>query len=216
MRLRYYASLLGLLMCSAVLGADEDKNPGLRDLFFGEALFHAYQDEYFTAITRLDTELGQYYALDEPALDPFHFHIKQAEFSVGDLELSYRMHQRAGRAIKAVLEGDVRPEVRNEAAYRLAKIYMQKNEPVNALHILESMTDKIPERIRVDEAYLRSQVYITTGKFAEAVMILQDLLDEDSLEGFAGYNLGIALIQNGQEKEGVMQLEKVGTLSSND
>ncbi|TNF38545.1 MAG: tetratricopeptide repeat protein [Gammaproteobacteria bacterium] len=216
MRLRNYASLFGLLFCTAVYGADEDNRQELRDLFYGEALFHAYQDEHFSAITRLDTELGQYYGLDEPELDPFHYHIKQAEFSVGDLELSYRMHRQAGRAIKAVLEGDVRPSVRNEAAYRLAKIYMQKNEPVNALHIMQSMTEEIPERIQVDEAYLRSQVYLATGKFAEAVNLLQELQDEDSLEGFAAYNLGIALIQNGQEKEGIMQLEKVGTLASND
>ena len=67
--------------------------PELKDIFFGEALFHSFQDDYFSAISKLDAELGQYYGLDEPELDPFHFHIDQAEFSIGDLELSYRMHQ---------------------------------------------------------------------------------------------------------------------------
>ena len=94
----------------------------LRDLYFGEALYHAYQGQYFDALQRLDTELDQYHVLDEPQLDTLHYHINNAEFSVGDFELDYRMHQRAGRAIKAVLEGAVDESVRNEAAFRLARI----------------------------------------------------------------------------------------------
>src|SRR5688500_15957128 len=100
----------------------------LRDLYFGEALYHAYQGEFFDAIQRLDTELAMYQGLDEPALDTLHFHINEAEFSVGDFELNYRMHQRAGRAIKAVLEGSVDEPVRNEAAFRLARIHSQKGQ----------------------------------------------------------------------------------------
>ena len=36
----------------------------LRDLYFGEALYHAYQGQYFDALQRLDTELAQYHVLD--------------------------------------------------------------------------------------------------------------------------------------------------------
>src|SRR5262245_41725066 len=79
---------------------------GPRDLFFGEALYHSYQGQYFDALQRLDTELAMYHGLDEPLLDTLHYSIGDAEFSVGDFELNYRMHHRAGRAIKAVLEGD--------------------------------------------------------------------------------------------------------------
>src|SRR2546427_3959238 len=100
----------------------------LRDLFFGEALYHAYQGQFFDAIQRLDTELAMYHGLDEPRLDTLHFHINDAEFSVGDFELNYRMHQRAGRAIKAVLEGAVDESVPNEAAYRLAPIQFPKDQ----------------------------------------------------------------------------------------
>src|SRR5712691_4758587 len=100
----------------------------LRDLYFGEALYHAYQGQYFDALERLDTELAMYRGLDEPRLDTLHYHINDAEFSVGDFELSYRMHLRAGRAIKAVLEGAVDEAVRNEAAFRLARIHFQKGQ----------------------------------------------------------------------------------------
>src|SRR5262245_44451844 len=92
--------VLGLAVSPAV-GGD------VRDVYFGEALYHAFQGQYFDALQRLDTELGMYHGLDQPELDTLHYHINAAEFSVGDFELNYRMHHRAGRAIKAVLEGAV-------------------------------------------------------------------------------------------------------------
>ncbi|MDQ1362192.1 MAG: hypothetical protein QG652_52 [Pseudomonadota bacterium] len=215
MRLRWLTGLSVLIFTTAAMADDELRQP-VRDLFYGEALFYAWQDDYFTAITRLDTELGQYYALDERQLDPFHLHIEQAEFSVGDLELSYRMHQRAGRALRAVMESHVSKPVRNEAAYRLAKILFQKNDPVNALHILQGIEGDLPEKVRVDEAFLRAQVYIATGKFSEAAQLLRELEDEEKLEGFSAYNLGIALLQNGQDKEGIIELDRVGHINSSD
>lgn len=215
MRLRRLAGLLGLLFCTAAMADDELRQP-IKDLFYGEVLFYAYQDDYFTAIAKLDTELGQYYALDERNLDPFHLHINQAEFSIGDLEVSYRMHQRAGRAIRAVMEGHVSKPVRNEAAYRLAKIFFQKNDPTNALHILQSIDGELPERVRSDELFLRAQVYIATGKFTEAAQLLSELKKDDRYEGFAEYNRGIALIQSGEEKAGLEELDAVGKINSND
>src|ERR1041384_6415450 len=113
------ALALGLAIRPAA-GAD------LKDLYFGEALYHAYQGQYFDALQRLDTELAQYHGLDGPRPDTLHYHINDAEFSVGDFELDYRMHQRAGRAVKAVLEGAVDESVRNEAAYRLPPLAVQK------------------------------------------------------------------------------------------
>src|SRR6185436_20801470 len=89
-------SLVLLLVALPAAGSD------LRDLFFGEALYHAFQGQYFEALQRLDTELGMHRGLDEPERDTLHYHIANAEFSVGDFELHYGMDQRAGRAITLV------------------------------------------------------------------------------------------------------------------
>ena len=188
----------------------------LKDLYFGEALFYAYQNNYFDAISRLDTELAQYYGLDEPNLNSLYYHIDNAEFSVGDLELYYRMHNRAGRAIKAVIEGNVDEKIRNEAIYRLAKIYYQKQQPLNALQTIEKLNGEIPEKIKHEEPFLRAQIYIETGKFSDAISLLKNIENEGSLQGYSGYNLGVALFQSGSEQEGILQLDKVGQLKSND
>jgi len=188
----------------------------MRDLYFGEALYHAYQGQYFDALQRLDTELAQYHVLDEPELDTLHFHINNAEFSVGDFELDYRMHQRAGRAIKAVLEGAVDEAVRNEAAFRLARIHFQKGQLDDALEALARIKGTVPEEVKSDLEFLRANVYMATGQPGQAVKVLTQLKSNERLAGFVAYNLGIALLQDGRPQAAIEQLDKAGQLPAGD
>jgi tetratricopeptide (TPR) repeat protein len=204
---------LGLALGLAVLPATGDE---VRDLYFGEALYHAYQGQYFDALQRLDTELAQYHVLDEPQLDRLHYHINDAEFSVGDFELDYRMHQRAGRAIKAVLEGAVDEAVRNEAAFRLARIHFQKGQLDDASQALARIKGTVPEEIKGDVEFLRANVYMATGQPGEAVKVLAPLKTNERLAGFVAYNLGIALLQDGRTQEAIEQLNKAGQLPVGD
>ena len=188
----------------------------LRDLYFGEALYHAWQGHYFDALQRLDTEVAMYRGLDQPELDTLHFHINDAEFSVGDFELNYRMHHRAGRAIKAVLEGAVDEAVRNEAAFRLARIHFQKGQLDDALTALARIKGTVPVEISDDIEFLRANVYMATGRPSEAVKVLAQLRSDESLAGFVAYNLGIALLQDGRPQEAIEQLDKAGRLTTAD
>ena len=204
---------LGLILglaARSVTGGD------LRDLYFGEALYHAYQGQFFDAIQRLDTELAMYHGLDEPGLDTLHFHVNDAEFSVGDFELNYRMHQRAGRAIKAVLEGTVDEAVRNEAAFRLARILFQKGQLDDALQALARIKGTVPDDIKGDVEFLRANVYMATDQPSEAVKVLAQLKSNESLAGFVAYNLAIAMLQNGRKQEAIEQLDKAGQLPVGD
>ncbi|MBN1276907.1 MAG: hypothetical protein JXA35_05390 [Deltaproteobacteria bacterium] len=186
----------------------------LKDLYFGEALYNAYQEDWFDAISRLDTELAQYHGIDEPELDTLYYHINHARFAVGDFELAYRMHQRAGRAITAVIEGNVEEPVRNEAIYRLANIYFQKDQPGNALYAVERISGEIPEDIRDDIEFLKAQIYMVNGCFSEAADILLGLQDSRGLEGFATYNLAVALLKDGNELDGRKYLDKAGLIET--
>jgi hypothetical protein len=200
-------AIIGMAACAAGVPAFGEAP---RDLHFDEALYHAHQGHYFEALERLDAELGQHYGLDEPARDSLHPYINHAEFSVGDFELHYRMHHRAGRAIRAVLEGDVDEEVRNEAAFRLARIHFQKDQPEDALQALERISGRIPARLRDEIEFLRANALMTTGRPAEAAEVLARVQNAEGLKGFSAYNLGIALLQDGRQAEALEQLEKAG------
>jgi tetratricopeptide (TPR) repeat protein len=202
------------VLAAAVLVAGPCAGAELGDLHYGEALYQANQGLFFDALVRLDTELAQHYGLDEPALDTLQVHINGAEFSVGDFELNYRMHHRAGRAIRAVLEGNVDEAVRNEAAFRLARIHFQKDQLDEALHALSRIQGEVPEEIRDDVEFLRANVYLASGRPHDAVEVLKRFPDSGDLAGFSAYNLGIALLQDGDIPRAIEALDRAGQFKS--
>ena len=212
--MRRLSQWLSMGLALAAIAARPVIADDLRDLYFGEALYQAYQGQYFDALQRLDAELAQHHRVDEPELDSLQYHIRQADFSVGDFELRYRMHLRAGRAIRAVLDADVEQPVKNEAAYRLARIEFQKDQPEDALHALERIQGTVPDNIRDDVEFLRANVYLALGRPADAVDVLKRLQNVASLKGFAAYNLGIAQMQAGHSAEGLRQLDRAGQIES--
>ena len=212
---RLFVILISVFFAISSATAGTQAPRELKDLYFGEALYYAFQGEWFNAIARLDTELMQHRGLDEPKLDKLYYHINHAEFSVGDFELAYRMHLRAGRAITAVIEGNVEEQVRNEAIFRLARLYFQKNQPLNAFFAIERIKGQVPDNIRDDLAFLHAHILMANGRFAEAVKILRKLQSIKSLEGFSTYNLGIALLRDGKKQEGRQYLGRTGQIVSN-
>jgi tetratricopeptide (TPR) repeat protein len=209
--LTVHGLLLSLLLASSPSLGDE-----LKDLYFGEALYYAHQGHYFEALERLDTEVRQHADIDEPELDTLYYHINDAEFSLGDFELRYRMHHRAGRAIRAVLEGAVDELVRNDAAYRLARIHFQKGQMDDALRALDRIDGRVPDKIRDDIEFLRANVYLAQDKPVESFIVLRRLQDSKSFGGFAAYNLGIAYLQDGQRQLALEQLDRAGRIATDD
>ena len=211
---QHVITLIAFVLSASVFAAIESQSK--TDLFFNEGLYYAYQENYFDAISRIDSELGQYYGLDEPELNSLHFYLNSAEFSIGDFELYYRMHNRAGRAIKAVLEGDVEDIIKNDAAYRLAKIFHQKQQPENALHTIQRIKGDVPENIKYDLELLKAQIFISNKMFPDAISLLSEIENISEVAGYASYNLAIAYIGNNQVEKGIIQLDKTGQLSSGD
>lgn len=188
----------------------------VRDLFFGEALYQAYQGHYFDALARLDAELAQHRRVDQPWRDSLEPYLPQANFSVGDFELDYRMHDRAGDVIKAVLQAKVPLGVRNDAAYRLGRLYFHEGRPAQALKALHWIHGKVPRPIRANVGLLRGNVYMALGRPAAAVPVLERLQGSRGVKGFAAFNLGIALLLSGRKAAGMRQLGRAGRLRGDD
>jgi len=204
------------LLLSAFLASGSVRSEELTDLHFGEALYFAKQGLYFEALERLDSEVRAHTSLDEPELDSLFFHIDDARFSLGDFELRYRMHHRAGRAIRSVLEGDVDEVVRNDAAYRLARIHFQKNQLADAMHALDRIDGRVPDSIRDDIEFLRANILLAEGRAGESITVLKSLQSSDEFSSLSAYNLGIAFLQNGQHEAALTQLARAGDVATKD
>ncbi|MBW2424477.1 MAG: tetratricopeptide repeat protein [Deltaproteobacteria bacterium] len=186
------------------------------DPYFREALFYAYQEDHLQALERLDTELEQHYGVDERPLDSLFPDLGRAEFSVGDFELRYRMHQRAGRAIRAVIEGDVDDAVRADAIYRLSRIHFQKGQIQQALEVLDKLPARIPGPLAEDAGFLRANILMSLSQADEAARTLEPLQGSKPLRGFSAYNLGIAFLESGQYAAALRSLDRAGRIDSDD
>ena len=210
-------SLIGTgFVLAGLLASGTGRAEPLEDLYFGEALYYANQGLYFEALERLDTEVRQHSDVDEPELDSLFHHINAAEFSLGDFELRYRMHHRAGRAITAVLEGAVDELVRNDAAYRLARIHFQKGQFEDATRALERIDGRVPDGIRDDIEFLRANIALAVDEPGAAIETLKSLQKSDEFGAFAAYNLGIAYLRAGERSKAVEQLERAGQVGTDD
>ena len=121
-----------------------------------------------------------------------------------------------GRAIKAVLESAVSDEIRNDAAYRLARIHFQKNQLEDALLALDRVEGRVPAAIRDDIEFLRANVYLGQGRPEASLDLLTALGNSPGYRAFASYNLGIAYLQSGQRQLALEQLDRAGRVETDD
>ncbi len=209
---RFCIVLAFLLFTAPAFAADiisaEDRKP-LYD--YGDAMYYAYQGEWFEALARLDARPVQ---SREPAVSWPDAFSRKRDRAMGDLMLNYRMRRRASNALWEVIEGTVSDDLRKEAIFRLARMYLREDQPEKASQVVELVQGDVPAAIRADLAFLRADIALALGRNAEAVAILKDLQGEKSLEGFSSYNLGIALMRSGNERSGREYLNRTGRIKS--
>ena len=168
---------------------------------YGAALYYAYQDKWFEALEQLHTELER---------DAILFQAVDANFSVGDFELNYRMHQRAARVMQDTLTEPVDESFQNHAAYRLARLHFRKGQIHDALRALDRVSGDVPRAIREDVAFLRASVYLALEWSEPAIPVLEKLLKSKEYGAFASYNLGIAYLQGDLTNAAYDQLDRAG------
>ena len=78
---------------------------------------------------------------------------------------------------------------------------------------MERIDGVIPEENREDLTFLRAQIHMANGNFDEAVEILRDLKKTEKYEGFATYNLGIALVKSGKTQKGRYYIDMAGQVN---
>ena len=103
--------------------------------------------------------------------------------------------------------------MRNEAAFRLTHP-LPEGPAGGRTAALQRIQGDVPDEIADEVEFLRANVYMALGRPADAVEVLADLQRAENLTGFAAYNLGIALLQDGQTHEAIEQLDRAGQVAS--
>ncbi|MDW3094859.1 MAG: hypothetical protein R8G33_04215 [Gammaproteobacteria bacterium] len=170
----------------------------VKDLHYGEVLFHFFQDDYFTSITHL---------LAAQQLNRVAHHRPDDELLLGGIELSYGMHHEAGKIFARILEENTDDAVKNRAYYYLAKISYQRGYLAKSAEYVKNIKGAVHEDIFNDVKLLKSQIYLDIGQPEKAIATLDSWKAPKSHKPYALHNLGIAHIRNGNVDDGIDSLK---------
>ncbi len=190
------AALAGLCLASPLAASPSE----VRELPFGDALFYFYQNDYFTAITRMSA------ALERGQLD---YHDEEAQLLLGGMHLAYGQHRRADQIFRELLASRS-TEVRDRAWFYLARLRFQRGFIAEAGAALASIEGTLNDRLEPLRQQLGVQVLMAEGRYADAAKRLSDSKLKGHWAAFMQFNLGVALIHAGQYAEGEQVLAELG------
>ncbi|WP_405233870.1 tetratricopeptide repeat protein [Lentisalinibacter salinarum] len=196
---KFLAAAAALLLPAAAV--TEQGPVTVEDPHYGEVLFHFYQQDYFTALVHLT-------AAEERGLVADH--AAEAELLRGGLYLSYGQHEEASLIFERLLAESTDPSIRDRTWFFLAKIRFQRGYHRDAELALAEIRDALPEELEAERRMLAAQVLMGQERYPEVIDKLADWRGPGDWLAYARYNLGVALVRNGQLAEGAALLDEVG------
>jgi hypothetical protein len=195
-----------LLACTSGLaraaGPAEDPKTVIAAPHYGDALFHFYQGRYFSAVTTL---------MASQQFERLAPHDDEGEVLRGGLLLSYGLHDEAGQIFARLIERQAPPRVRDRAWFYLAKIRYQRGLAAGAEEALGRIGDRLPVELEEERILIHAQLLMGRQDYAAA----SDLLDRAAQQKvftsrYLRYNLGVALLRQGDDARGRALLEELG------
>jgi len=169
--------------------------------YYGDALFHFFQDRFFTSITTL---------MASQQFDRVAQHADEAEILRGGMLLSYGLHKEAGEIFAKLIEKGAAPPVRDRAWFYLAKIRYQRGFIAEASDAMSRIEKNLPPVLEEDRLLLQANLLMASGDYAGAAALLEGVAKDSPIGQYARYNLGVALIKSGDAARGTEMLDAIG------
>ena len=196
-----------LVFIQSVRASSEDGLIAIRDLHFGETLYHFYQKKYFTAISDL---------LVAQAKHPIKTQGHDPDLLLGGLYLSYNMSNPASQIFTQLAKPEIDKSIRSSAWYYLARIDYEKNNLKQAQQAINKITHDLPPRYNDEFQHLHSNILLKQKEYKQAIGILENFSGSTDWSHYAKFNLAIALVMSGEQEQGMDLLEEVASIDAVD
>lgn len=192
--------------CFAVDGT-ERKPTQINDLRYGQALYHFYQEQYFSSITDLMVA-KQRAPITKQDIDP--------ELLLGGLYLYYGLHQNASSIFSDLIQNNTSQEIQDRAWFNIGKMNYQGQLYNEAKESLNKINETLSPEREAERHNMLANTYLNNKDFPKAYDSLKKLKEHKDWEVYAQYNMGIALIKSGDAEEGTRLLYKISSLKTDD
>jgi predicted Zn-dependent protease len=173
----------------------------ISDPYFGEALYHYYQRDYFGSLSQTLVALKSQRLEDNKT---------QARQLLGELYLAYGLHRQAEDVLKSITQNSKTQDIQDHAWLDLATANYQRGLYDDARNNLRHISGKLSGDAEEQYLAIQSSLLLTEQEYRDAANVLQDLRGKTDWGTYGEYNLGIALLNLGRFSKGVDALNRVG------
>ncbi|MGZ5203507.1 MAG: tetratricopeptide repeat protein [Caldimonas sp.] len=172
----------------AAAGAADAPPPNheIKDPHYGDALFHFFQDHYFTSVTTL---------MASQHFGRVAHHDDEAEVLRGGMLLSYGLTKEAGQIFARLIDQGTSPAVRDRAWFFLAQIRYQRGYLPEAENALAQVESGLPPQLEEERILLQANLLMAHGDYSAAADVLNGMSLKAPSSRYARYNLGVALLK---------------------
>ncbi len=200
--------MLGAAVFAGPASAQAPKAPPtVRDLAWGEVLFHHFQEDRMQALVRL--------AVAEQRGELAH-HAGEAQLLRGGLYLAWGLRIEAAQIFEELLASSAAPAQRDQAWYWLGRIHYERGEHERAAAALARIGNRLPPSMASDRVDLEGRVLISLGRYEDAARLLAGARQPGTWRPFADFNMAVALVRAGRPAEGLPVLDKLGGARTRD
>lgn len=130
--------------------------------------------------------------------------------ALAEYYLSFGMRDRAESIYRTVAASVADPLEAGKARLRMAEFEYQRGYVDEARASLLRAREKLPRALDYRWKDVYSRVLMAQGRYNEAVAVLEDITGTDDETAYLRFNLGVALINDGQVGPGRTALDRVG------
>lgn len=178
----------------------------VQDLHFGDVLYELFQGHDFEALSRDLQYSGTGRIASQPA---------DARLIEAGLWLALGFHDEAGARLETIMRAPLSESSRNRARLYLARIWYHRGYDQESERLLREMT-AVPAEDEAERVHLLSNILLRSGRYAAAAELLRGWQGPDDWVPYARFNLGVALLRDGQLAAGRSFLDELGALKSDD
>ena len=206
-RLARYLCLLPVLFAVQAPLADDNEHR-VRDLYYGLALYHYFQQRELDAITQLMT------AAERPRRKDSQ--VDESNLLLADLYYSYGLYEESRSLFAQLLGAEVSESIQNRIWFNLARLRYEQGYHDQVRDLLSRISDQLPDNVEAERRYLMSTMAIAARQYREAAQYSRQI-DSDSIwKTYARYNLGVALAERGDYPRGKAILAELGQMEPRD
>jgi hypothetical protein len=176
----------------------------VKDLYYGQALYQYFQQNELAAITGLMTA-----ATRPPRAGS---QLDEANLLLADLYYSYGLYEESRSLFAQLLNAEVSDSVQNRIWFNLARLRYEQGYHDHARDLLSRINDQLPGRIEAERKYLLTNLYLGSRDYDLAAEQSRQIDSKSIWKSYARYNLGVALIEDQDQRKGEEILDQLGQM----